>query len=223
MSAVLVIESNTLGEAWLLTAAAILEGGREASYDAQPIREVELLTIVVAQPDPADAIIARLGDPEWLAWMRANFTSLDRVAELGHADSYATRLFDYEGRGKDQIRWVIDRMNGDPTARSATITTFQPHTDTSYIPCVSMLDFWAPEGLVDLVVYAHGLDFGKKAYGNLIALAELQAQVAAGVGLPCGRLVLHVKTAHIYAPEYALMADLVGTAGAAPGHGASAS
>ena len=27
-------------------------------------------------------------------------------------------------------------------SRSAAITTFQPHTDSSYIPRVSLLDFW---------------------------------------------------------------------------------
>ena len=54
-----------------------------------------------------------------------------------------------------------------------TITTFQPATDTTYIPCVSMLDFWAPHGALELVVYAHSLDFGKKAYGNLVEIAAL--------------------------------------------------
>ena len=79
------------------------------------------------------------------------------------------------------MQWAIDRIAADPTARSATITTFQPLSDTAYIPCVSMLDFWAPEGRLDLVVYAHGLDFGKKAYGNLVELADIQWRVAAGL------------------------------------------
>jgi hypothetical protein len=51
---------------------------------------------------------------------------------------------------------------------SATITTFQPQTDTTYIPCVSLLDFWLPGGAVELVVYAHSIDFGAKGYGNLV-------------------------------------------------------
>ncbi len=58
-------------------------------------------------------------------------------------------------------------------------------------------------------MYAHGLDFGKKAYGNLVELAALGQEVAQRAGLPVGGLVLHVKTAHIYATELDLMAGIV--------------
>ena len=73
---------------------------------------------------------------------------------------------------------------------------------------MSLLDFWLRDGALELVVYAHGLDFGKKAYGNLVELAALQARVAAELGAGSGRLVLHVKTAHIYEPELELMREL---------------
>ena len=144
-------------------------------YDDLPIREISLVTLAVARPDPDDELIATYAEPERLAWMHANFTDHSRVAALGDADSYATRLFDYEHSGRDQVRWVIDRLRADPTSRSATITMFQPHTDTTYIPCVSMLDFWLPAGAVELVVYAHSIDFGAKGYGNLVELASLAA------------------------------------------------
>ena len=76
-----------------------------------------------------------------------------------------------------------------------------------YVPCISLLDFWRPDagGPVELVVYAHSLDFGKKAYGNLVELARLQQRVAEEIGAPVGRLVLHAKSAHIYEPEWELM------------------
>jgi thymidylate synthase len=114
-----------------------------------------------------------------------------------------TRLFDYEHSGRDQIAWVIDRLREDPASRSATITTFQPHTDTTYVPCVSMLDFWLPGGAVELVVYAHSIDFGAKGYGNLVELAALQRHVADGLGLRAGRLLMIVKFAHVYETERA--------------------
>jgi thymidylate synthase len=133
--------------------------------------------------------------------MRANFTDHGRVASLGGADSYATRLFDYEHSGRDQVGWVIDRLRADPSSRSATITTFQPHSDTTYIPCVSMLDFWIPDGAVELVVYAHSIDFGAKGYGNMVELAWLQRHVADALGVPVGRLVMIIKSAHVYETE----------------------
>jgi thymidylate synthase len=203
------IRAATLGEAWLATAELILREGRAARWGPDATREIALLTIAVADPDPDDALIARLGDPAWLAWMRANFRESGAVAELGGADSYARRLRDYAGTGRDQVAWLAARLAADPGARDATITTFQPTTDTTYIPCISVIDAWAPDGRVELVVYAHGLDLGKKAYGNFVELAALQREIAAGAGLSTGGLVVHVKTAHIYEPELDAMARLV--------------
>ena len=197
-----VVRSGTIGESWFAVAGRILGHGVTSRYDGLPIREISLITLVIARPDPEDEIIARHADPERLAWMHANFTDHARVAELGDADSYATRLFDYEHSGRDQIAWVIDRLRADASTRSATITTFQPRTDTTYIPCVSMLDFWLPDGAVELVVYAHSIDFGAKGYGNLVELAALQRHVADALGAPVGRLVMIVKSAHVYETEF---------------------
>jgi thymidylate synthase len=196
-----ILRSETIGEAWFAVAGRIVEDGVPSQYDDLPIREISLVTLAVARPDPDDELIATYAEPERLAWMHANFADHSRVAALGNADSYATRLFDYEHSGRDQVRWVIDRLRTDPTSRSATITMLQPHTDTTYIPCISMLDFWLPAGTVELVVYAHSIDFGAKGYGNLVELASLQQHVAGALGLPVGRLLMVVKSAHIYEAE----------------------
>ncbi len=202
-----VVETRTLGEGWLEVSRRVLEHGAAAAWDGAETREIALLTLVVAEPDPADETIAELADPDWLAWMHRNFTALDDVAELGGARSYARRLRAYEGR--DQVAWVIERLRADLTARDAVITTFQPLSDTTYIPCVSLLDFWLPDGRLELIVYAHSLDFGKKTYGNLVELARLQHEVGGAVGVPVGRLVVDAKSAHIYAPELDAVRELV--------------
>jgi thymidylate synthase len=163
--------------------------------------EVSYVTLDVTAPDPLDAVIAEHADPARLAWMRTNFTSPASVPALGNADSYATRLYDYQHSGRDQIAWIIARLQSDHAARSATITTLQPLTDTTYIPCVSLLDFWMPEGKLDLSVYAHSIDFGTKGYGNLVELAAVQEHVAGALSAPVGRLLMTVKSAHIYQTE----------------------
>jgi thymidylate synthase len=198
-----ILRSETIGDAWFAVAGRIAASGVPSRYDEQPIREISLVTLAVARPDPDDEIIARHAEPERLAWMHANFTDHSRVAALGDADSYATRLFDYEHSGRDQVTWTIDRLRADPASRSATITTLQPHSDTTYIPCVSTLDFWLPGGAVELVVYAHSIDFGAKGYGNLVELASLQRHVADALGLPVGRLLMIVKSAHVYETDLA--------------------
>ena len=205
------VEVRTLGEAWMAIAAAILDGGADGSWEGAPIVEVFRATLEVHSPSVDDPIIARHGDPERLAWMHANFTDHSRVAELGGADSYATRLHDYAHTGRDQVRWVIDRLAANPSARDATITTFQPLTDTGYIPCVSLFDFWLLNGDLELAVYAHSIDFGTKGYANLVELAALHARVAGDLGVRVGTLTMTVKSAHIYETEVDLMRRLVAT------------
>jgi Thymidylate synthase len=204
-----VLTAAGLGAAWLMIARKILDEGVDSRYDDRPIREISLVTLAVEHPDPGDGIIARYAEPDRLAWMRANFTDHTRVAALGGADSYATRLFDYGRTGRDQIAWVIDRLRRDPASRSASITTFQPLTDTTYIPCVSLLDFWLPGGAVELVAYCHSIDFGAKGYANLVELAALQERVATKLGCPVGRLLMVVKSAHVYEPEFAYIRSVL--------------
>ena len=206
------VQAETIGEAWLGIASRILDEGVEATYDGLPILEVRRATLEVRHPDPDDAIIARHANPERLAWMRANFTDHALVRELGDARSYASRLFDYAASGTDQVAWVIDRLRDDPASRSATITTFEPLLDTSYIPCVSMLDFWIPQDSVDLVVYAHSIDFGSKGYGNLVQLADIQERVAGELGRPIGSLTFIIKSAHVYETEFDYMRGVLESA-----------
>jgi thymidylate synthase len=209
--AIRVLQEETIGKAWLAASREILTHGVDARYDRVAIKELANVVLVVAAPEPDDAVISNLGDPEWSAWMRHNFTEPDPVAELGNAASYASRLYDHDRSGRDQVAWVIERLRADPESRSATITTFEPGTDTTYVPCISLLDFWRPEaeGPLELVVYAHSLDFGKKAYANLVELARLQHRVAESIGAALGRLVLHAKSAHVYEPEWELMRGIV--------------
>jgi thymidylate synthase len=203
------IETTTLGDAWMAIAAAILTDGVAGSWEGLPIIEVFRATLDVHSPKVDDPIISQHGDPERLAWMHANFTDHSRVAELGDSDSYATRLYDYAHAGHDQIRWVTDRLAANPSARDATVTTFQPLTDTSYIPCISLLDFWLIKAELQLAVYAHAVDFGTKGYANLVELTALQVRVAGDLGVRVGTLTMTVKSAHIYETELDLMRRII--------------
>jgi thymidylate synthase len=208
------LSARTLGEGWLDVAALILARGAASTFDGLPLLEVERVTLDIARPDPNDALIAAHASKEWLAWMRANFKDHARVGELGGARSYASRLFDYAGSGRDQIAWVVDTLARDPAASYATITTLEPLTDSTYIPCVSLLDFWLRSGRLELVVYAHSIDFGKKGFGNLVQLAEIQRHVAERLRKPMGSLVMIVKSATIYETEVTLMREALVASGA---------
>jgi thymidylate synthase len=204
------IDADTIGEAWLSVARRILDDGTVSTYDDMPILELDRVTLTIARAASSDPIVTELGDADRLAWMHANFTDHALVTELGHARSYASRLYDYAAAGRDQVQWVVERLRAEPASRSATITTFEPLLDTTYIPCVSLLDFWIRVGRLDAIVYAHSIDFGAKGYGNLVELAYLMERVAAGLALPVGQLDFVVKSAHIYDPDLPAMREATG-------------
>jgi hypothetical protein len=74
-----ILRADTIGGAWFAVAGRIVADGRPSRYDEQPIREISLVTLAIARPDPDDEIIARHAEPERLAWMHANFTDRSRV------------------------------------------------------------------------------------------------------------------------------------------------
>ena len=116
-----------------------------------------------------DQIIEKYMVKEEYEWMEDNFTKLSKVKELHNENSYASRLYNYMNE-KNQINWVIDRLKNKKYTCSATITTFEPLTDEKYIPCVSMIDFYVQNEKLDMYVYCRSLDFGCKAYVNLVML-----------------------------------------------------
>ncbi len=203
------VRADTIGTAWLEVARLVLDDGRRGYWRGAPLREVLRVEVAVTRPAPEDPVITRYADPARLAWMHSNFTDPARVAELGDADSYATRLYDYARSGRDQIAWAVARLRADPWCRDATITTFQPLTDTSYVPCISLLDLWLEERTLQLAVYAHGIDVGTKGYANLVELADLQRRVAGELGAGVGTLTVSMKSAHVYDTELDLVRGIV--------------
>jgi Thymidylate synthase len=206
------LAAASIGDAWLQVADLILTRGTPSSFGRLSLLECDLVTLDVQYPDPDDPIIAQHASEEWLGWMRSNFTDHRRVRELGDARSYASRLFDYMGSGRNQIAAVVETLRRDVHASYATITTLEPLTDVTYIPCVSLLDFWLRSGSLELVVYAHSIDFGKKGFANLVQLAELQRNVASELNALLGPLVMIVKSATIYQTELSLMREVISSA-----------
>jgi thymidylate synthase len=204
------VKAQTIGEAWLAIARHIVELGHRSTYDDLGVREVLLATLRVERPKSSDPTIDRLADPDRLAWMHANFFDRTKVAVLGDADSYATRIYDYAHSGRDQLAWVVERLTADPRCRSATITTFQPLTDTAYIPCVSLLDFYLHDGALCQVATCHSVDFGAKGYANLVESAHLSEKIAAALRSRVGPLIMAVKSAHVYDSDAAYVEGILG-------------
>lgn len=199
---------NTAGNAWIVLADDILSNGFERKRGDETFTELKGVSFSIAGEFLYDQIISEYGDKTKIEWMRNNFEVLSPVKELQDANSYASRLFDYCGQ-KDQIAWVVEKIRTDRYSRSATITTFEPLTDVHYIPCISMLDFDIEEDTLNLYVYSRGLDFGNKAYGNMICIIDILNLVAKKTNLCVGKINFICKSIHIYDTEYEEMNAII--------------
>lgn len=193
---------QSLDAVWVRVLAEIENNGAAAIYtdnagEQADAKELFDVTAEVQNADLPDAIIERHKVREEYDWMVRNFTVQGEVPELHHENSYASRLYSYMGK-KNQVDWLVDRLRSNPTTRSAAITMFEPLTDEGYIPCVSLLDFQENAGQLNMTAYCRALDFGCKAYVNLVMLRLIQNDIAEKVGMNCGKLTLLVKSAHFY-------------------------
>ena len=199
---------DTIGKAWVCLAEEVLSKGIERHRDGEVYTELKGITYSVSGKCSNDSIINEYGDKSKIQWMLNNFEVLHPVKELNNANSYASRLYNYCGI-KNQISWVVDKINSHRFTRSATITTLEPLTDIHYIPCISMLDFDIEEDSINLYVYSRGLDFGNKAYGNMICLTDILKMVATKTGMVIGKVNFICKSIHIYDMEYSEMRHII--------------
>ncbi len=91
-----------------------------------------------------------------------------------------------------------DASIGKQSCRTLCGHHHEPLTDEGYIPCVSLLDFQKTGGKLDMTAYCRALDFGCKAYVNLVMLHLIQKEIAEKTGISCGKLILIAKSAHFY-------------------------
>ena len=191
----------SIGEAWLAVAKQILQTGNDVIENGEEYKEKKGISFGVTCVTDKDNIIERFADAGNIQWMKTNFNSVQNIKELHNANSYASRLYNYCGQ-KNQIEWVVDKIRGKKNVRSATITTFEPLTDVSYVPCVSLLDFDVNEKVLDVYVYARALDFGGKAYANMICIKEILQYVSGKTNYGIGTMHFICKSVHIYSYDY---------------------
>lgn len=201
---------STIGEAWYKIVKEILDEGKyiRIKEKNEEYYEIKGVSFTIYNPNINDNIIKKYGDKDKIKWMQDNFKKQYNVKELKNAKSYGERLYNYEGK-KNQIDWIISKLKENDFCRSATITTFEPLTDVSYIPCISLLDFDINNEKLDLYVYARAIDFGNKGYANIISLSEIMNEVSTAINKQNGNLNIIMKSAHIYYSELEKMKEMV--------------
>jgi thymidylate synthase len=187
-----VVEEPTLGLAWLAALRLILQDGRWTHDGPDHLLELRPLIMRIASADEDDPIIRLCADHERIDLMLLKYRSCNILP--GYRVSYGGLLYDNDG--VDQIAWVVDRLRSKPETKSATITMHRP--GEAYLSCLSLLDFKLREHELDMTAIYRSQNVFASQPGNVLALREIQREVASRLALPAGVFDLVALSAHVY-------------------------
>lgn len=194
------LTASTPGQLWLKACNLVLNEGGEVHDGELLLKEVVDLFIEVENANDIDPIVKEYGDPEMIDWMvNKNFYGTEPVLNWGY--NYGMRFRDFNG--VNQIDKIVSKLQKNPEAKSATITTMKPETDyDGHMPCIMSLDFKIRQNKLLLTAFFRSQDIGKKFYADILALGKIQNEVSQKIGISPGNVKMFISSAHIYETEF---------------------
>ena len=197
------ISGNTLGDAWLEAMNIIMRDGEDIMDDDIHLREIRNLCISISEISELDPIINKYADHERIALMKKKYATCGVVGD--YKIDYGSYI--YNNNGINQIDWLIKRIRKKPETKSATITLHKPGEDL--LACLSMIDFKYRNGVLDMTVIYRSQNIYWSHPGNMLALRQIQQDVASALGYAIGKVELVVVSAHIYKDDFLMVNQIL--------------
>ena len=189
-------ESSTLGNAWLTAMKMIMESGTNILDDTVELREIRNLYITIDAINDKDPILYKYADHDRIKLMKEKYATCGLVGN--YKIDYGSYI--YNNNGINQIDWIVNRLKNKPETKSATITLHKPGEEQ--LACLSMIDFKYRNGYLDMTVVYRSQNVFWSQPGNLLALHNIQNDVAHSLGYNIGKIELVVISAHIYKSDF---------------------
>ncbi len=199
-----IIKEKTLGEAWLKAMQIVMNVGEDIWDEDIALREVRNLYITIEDIIDNDSVIQRYADHDRIQLMKEKYATCGLVGD--YKIGYGSYI--YNNNGINQIEWVIDRIKHKPETKSATISLHKPGEDM--LACLSILDFKYRNGVLDMNVVYRSQNIYWSHPGNMLALRQIQKDVADELNLKMGKVDLVVFSAHIYESDFDRVNEIIG-------------
>ncbi len=199
-----IIKEKTLGEAWLKAMQIVMNVGEDIWDEDIALREVRNLYITIEDIIDNDSVIQRYADHDRIQLMKEKYATCGLVGD--YKIDYGSYI--YNNNGINQIEWVIDRIKHKPETKSATISLHKPGEDM--LACLSILDFKYRNGVLDMNVVYRSQNIYWSHPGNMLALRQIQKDVADELNLKMGKVDLVVFSAHIYESDFDRVKEIIG-------------
>lgn len=194
-----VVCSETIGKCWLNCIQQVVCHGTNQHDEDVEIREVLGLTVEISKPQCHDEIILELGDKTVISRTLKKFSK--GVEMPDRPFTYGARIFD--NCGVDQFEWLVDRLKSKRETKSATFGLLIPGSQSPNLPCLTTVDAKIRGEKLELQFFFRSQNIFGRQYANLLALAKLQADIAARCSVATGGMRGYIASAHIYAFDFA--------------------
>lgn len=106
----------------------------------------------------------------------------------------------YDGKGVDQIAWIVKELKDNPGSRRAVMSAWNPVDipKMALPPCHVLAQFWIGKRGLSCHMYQRSADLGLGVPFNIASYATLTHVIAHAVGVPPCELVMSFGDCHIY-------------------------
>lgn len=165
------------------------------------LKEVLGYSITIENASVDDPIIKEFANQE-----RINYTRKRYGKNCGE-NGYGIFIYGENGQNVDII---VDRLRQNPHSKSAVINAPNSWAGSSgKPPCLASISFLIRDSKLHLFVVYRSQNIYTKQPGNILALCDLQQEVAEKLGIPIGAIHLFASSAHIYESDWESAAEII--------------
>jgi len=188
------VYSETLGECWFNCIEQIIKHGSIHNDEDIKIHEVLGLSVEISKPSCQDQLISEFGDKNVITKMLEKFSK--GIVMPDRPFTYGACIYDH--CGVDQFEWLVDRLNSKRETKSATFGLLSPGSKSPNLPCLTTVDAKIRDDKLELQFFFRSQNVYGRQYANLLALAQLQKDIAARCSAEVGGMRGYIASAHIY-------------------------
>lgn len=195
--------ANTIGEAWLQCLDIVRKFGVEKQSDFG-VKQKEVLNLVsiIAQDDKELAKFFAFSEEQLKEYL-PSILSPEKPAKITY--TLGSRIFRREDKfDLNQVQKAVLELKTKPYSRRAIAVTWKMEDNFSENPpCLTQIIWNIQNNKLFQTMMFRSQDIFSDYPMNLLALRELQKQVAEKLNLPLGAMVCVSTSAHIYENKFA--------------------
>lgn len=113
---------------------------------------------------------------------------------------YETRDTDYQGKGVDQLHWLLKEIENNPTSRRLVLSAWNPEAIPKMVlpPCHVLAQFFVDGDELSCQMYQRSGDIGLGVPFNIASYALLTHLIAHVTGLKAREFIHVLGDAHVY-------------------------